>query len=156
VQARLIGWSLRQRRWRHVLDAIAIAVTTAVVMVFVALLADLVRFTHASLGASNLSRILVVPAIVTPGTTTDGHPAALYATLEKIPGVKVVQRKRVIFGRHESGATYLVSGEEDSGVELNKDFFPVDDAAVAAWKRERPLGAIVAEDTLSPSARAVS
>jgi len=147
VQARLIGWSLRQRRWRHVLDAIAIALTTAVVMVFVALLGDLVRFTHASLGAPSLSRILVVPAIVTPGTTTDGHPAALYATLAKIPGIKVVQRKRVIFGRHESGATYLVSGEEDSGVELNKDYFPADAATIDAWKRERPLGAIVSEAT---------
>lgn len=147
MQARLIGWSLRHRRGRHVLDGIAIAITTAVVMVFVALLVDLVRFTHTTLGAPRLSRILVVPSIITPGTTTDGHPASLYSTLAKIPGIKVVQRKRVIFGRLENGASYLVSGEEDSGVELNKDFFPADAATVEAWKKERPLGAIVSEAT---------
>lgn len=146
MQGRLLVWSLRHRRARHVLDAIAIAVTVAVVMVFVALLGNLMKLSERS-NAQGYTRILVLPAIVTPGTTTDGHPVSLLGTLQKIEGVKVVQRKRVIFGRHESGASYLVSGEEDSGIDLNKDFFPVSDAEAEAWKRERPLGAIPSEVT---------
>jgi putative ABC transport system permease protein len=81
-----------------------------------------------------------------PGSATDGMPMSLKANLEKIPGVQVVQRKLVLSGRDPGGARYLVIGEEESGIALNTDFYPVDKAVFDAWKAER-TGAIVTEAT---------
>jgi putative ABC transport system permease protein len=128
-----------------VLNAVAIAVTAAVVIVFVATIAGLVAFTR-SQSEGAVIRILLTPKLVTPGSATDGMPMSLRATLEKIEGVKVVQRKLVLGGRDPSGARYLVIGEEESGIELNKDFYPVDKSVFEAWKQER-TGAIVTEAT---------
>jgi putative ABC transport system permease protein len=145
MYVRLLFWSLRHRRWRHLLNAIAIAVTAAVVVVFVATISGLVAFTH-SISETTLTRILLTPRLVTPGSTTDGMPMTFRPMLEKIDGVRVVQRKLVVGGRDPSGATYLVIGEEDSGIELNTDIYPVDKATFEAWKKER-TGAIVTEAT---------
>lgn len=119
--------------------------TAAVVMVFIAAVLDLVAFTKSN-DESKLARILLSPKLVTPGTATDGMPMSLGPQLAKIDGVKVVQRKFVVPARDEGGATYLVNGEDDTGPELNKDIYPVDQAMIDAWKKER-TGAIVTETT---------
>ena len=145
MHARLLGWSLRHRRGRHFVNALATAVTVAVVMMFVAVMLQLVQFTRV-FANKELSRVLVAPKLVRPGSGTDGLPMSLKASLERIEGVKVAQRKLVITGRHESGATYLIAGEEDSGVELNNDLYPIDQAAIDAWKQDK-IAAIVTEAT---------
>ena len=127
------------------LNAIAIGVTAAVVMIFVATISGLVAFTR-SVTETSMTRILLTPKLVTPGSTTDGMPMSLRATIEKIEGVQVVQRKLVLGGKDPSGATYLVIGEEESGIGLNTDIYPVDKAVFEAWKTER-TGAIITEAT---------
>jgi ABC-type lipoprotein release transport system permease subunit len=145
MHARMLGWSLRHRRGRHLINLIATAVTVAVVMAFVAVMLQLREFSKVQIGGA-YTRILVAPRIVRPGNGTDGMPLTLGAQLAKIDGVKVVQRKLVIGGRHESGATYMLAGEEDSGIELNKDIYPTDAATFEAWKKE-PTGAIITDAT---------
>jgi cell division protein FtsX len=146
MYARFLVWGLRHRRWRHILTAVTMAITVSVVMLFVSVMVELVGFMQIS-ADRELARILVFPKLMTPGSATDGLPMALASTFEKIEGVKVVQRFRNFGGRHPSGATYIVIGEEESGVELNTDFFPVAPDVLEAWKKERPLGAIVTEAT---------
>ncbi|MDB4956960.1 MAG: hypothetical protein JWO36_4529 [Myxococcales bacterium] len=140
MHARLLFWSLRHRRWRHLLNAMTIAITASVVMLFVSVTIDLVSYVHAS-EENELTRIFIFPKMI--GAEL---PMAMYPTLEGIDGVKVVQRYRSLNGRHESGATYLIVGEEDSGIELSRDFFPVEPDVIEAWKKER-IGAIVTEAT---------
>lgn len=143
MHGRLVLWSLRHRRWRHVLQALTMAVTIAVVMLFVSVVTELSAFSGSSPG-NNLQRVLVWPKLAQAGN--NGLPASLAATFKQIDGVKVAQCQQAIFSRHPSGATYTVNGEEHSGVELNVDFFPVEPDVIEAWKRER-LGAIVSEAT---------
>jgi putative ABC transport system permease protein len=146
MHARLLSWSLRHRRWRHLLNAITMAVTVSVVMLFVSVMVELVAFVQIS-GERELTRILVFPKIISPGAGVDGLPLTLKANLEKLDGVKVVQRVKTFGGRHPtSGNTYIIVGEEHSGVELNTDFFPVAPDVQEAWKKER-LGAIVTTAT---------
>jgi putative ABC transport system permease protein len=142
MHLRLLSWSLRHRRWRHVATIITTAMTAAVVMLFVSIMVDMVTWLN-SRSAGDLARASIIPVMV-----AGDLPTSLYPVLEQIDGVKVVQRSRTLTGRHEStGVSYIVSGEEDSGIELNTDFFPVEPAVFEAWKKERPLGAIVTEDT---------
>jgi ABC-type lipoprotein release transport system permease subunit len=145
MHARMLGWSLRHRRGRHLINMLATAVTVAVVMAFVAVMFQLLEFSKVQIGGE-YTRVLVAPRIVRPGTGTDGMPLTLGAQLAKIDGVKVVQHKLVIGGRHESGAVYMLAGEEDSGVELNKDIYPTDQATIDAWKKD-PTAAIITDAT---------
>ena len=143
MHGRLIFWSLRHRRWRHVLNALTMAVTVAVVMLFVSVIGELAAFAQTT-AKNDLSRILVWPKLARSGST--GLPVSLTATFQQIEGVKVAQCHQAIAGRHESGATYIVDGEEESGVQLNTDFFPVEPAVFEQWKQDR-LAAIVSEAT---------
>jgi len=127
-----------------VLDGLTIAITVAIVMLFVSVVVDLVKFANISSGRT-LARILPGPTMSQPGVS--GLPESLLPMFQKIPGVKLVQRQKLFMGRHESGASYYISGEEDSGIELNRDFFPVEPDVFEAWKREPKLGAIVTEAT---------
>ena len=144
MHARLLSWSLRHRRWRHVLDGLVIAITVSIVMLFVSVVVDLIKFANISSDRA-LVRILPRPTMSQPGS--DGLPESRYAMFQGIPGVTHVQRYKLFMGRHESGASYLISGEEDSGIELNRDFFPVEPAVFEAWKKEPKLGAIVTQAT---------
>jgi ABC-type lipoprotein release transport system permease subunit len=141
MHLRLLSWSFRHRRWRHLLDVVTMAITASVVMLFVSVMVDLVAYMNQNRDRE-LTRILIFPKMV-----AGELPMSLYPVLQSVDGARVVQRYRHLSGRHESGATYLVIGEEDSGVELNQDFFPVEPAVIEAWKKERPLGAIVTEAT---------
>jgi len=142
MHLRLLSWSLRHRRWRHLATILTTAMTAAVVMLFVSVMLELVTWLKSRSGGE-LARASILPQMV-----SGDLPTSLYPVLQKIDGVKVVQRSRMLTGRHDSGVTYIVSGEEDSGIELNTDFFPVEPAVFEAWKKERPLGAIVTEDTV--------
>jgi putative ABC transport system permease protein len=140
MHARLLTWSLRHRRWRHVLNALTIAVTAAVVMVFVSVMAELLAFVRKN-ADREVTRILLMPKMV------DGElPLALGNTLEHIDGVRTVLRYRALGGRHPSGARSVIAGEEPGAFELTQDFFPVTPEAAAAWRDEK-LGAIVTEAT---------
>ena len=141
MHLRLLGWSLRHRRWRHLVSIIIMALTTAVVILFVAVITNLLAYINQN-ADRELTRIIIMPKAV-----GGDLPLALYPTLKAVDGVQVVQRYRHMSGRHESGAAYLVMGEEESGVELNTDFFPVEPAVLEAWKKEKPLGAIATEAT---------
>src|SRR5437016_1391112 len=137
MQVRLLFWSLRHRRWRHVLNAIATAIMAAIVMLFVSVLLELLSFAHEST-ARGLSRILVTPKISAPGSNIDGMPMTFYKMLQDIDGAQLVQHRFSLIGRHPtSGATYFVLGEEDSGVELNTDLYPVTPDVVEAWKKDK-------------------
>src|SRR5262245_41617351 len=136
MYARLLTWNLRHRRWRHILNALSIALTAAVVMLFVSVLVELAAFSRASRGRE-LARLLVWPKLIEPGGST-GLPMALTPTFQNIPGARVVQRNKIFRGRHPSGATYLISGEEESGILLNTDFFPVERDVFEAWRRAKP------------------
>jgi putative ABC transport system permease protein len=140
MHVRLLGWSLRHRRWRHVLNAITIAVTAAVVMVFVGVMSELVAFVKKNRDRE-LTRILLMPKMA------DGElPLALGKTLEGIDGVRTVLRYRALGGRHPSGARYVIVGEDDAAFPLTQDFFPVTPADTEVWRKEH-LGAIVTEGT---------
>ena len=138
---RLVIWSLRHRRWRHAINCVTMLITAAVVIVFVSVVAELVRYVRAS-ADRELMRVLVMPKLA--GREL---PIALHPMLSSLDGVRVVQKFRSLGARHDSGASYQVVGEEKSGVELNEDLFPVDPAVLTAWTNERPLGAIVTEQT---------
>jgi putative ABC transport system permease protein len=137
MHARLVTWSLRRRRLRNVLGALIMALTAAAVMLFVSVLVALITFTRPAPGGG-MSRILVWPRLSAGGTDL---PMALRAKFEAINGVKVVQCQKFIFGKRGDLA-YVVSGEEESGVELNLDFAPVPRDVIEAWKKEKPTGAI--------------
>jgi len=141
MKLRLLTWSLRHRRWRHLLSVITMTVTATVVIVFVSVITSLLAYVNQN-ADRELTRILIMPK-----TVGGDLPLALYPTLKAIDGVQVVQRYRHMSGRLDNGTTYLVMGEEDSGVELNTDFFPVEAAVLEAWKQERPMGAIATEAT---------
>ena len=126
------------------LNAVTMAITVSVVMLFVSVMVELLAFVQLS-GERELTRILVFPKIISPGAGVDGLPLAPDRA-EKIERARV-QRVKTAGGRHPSGATYIVVGEEPSGIELNTDFFPVEPAVFEAWKQERPAGAIVTEAT---------
>ena len=121
--------------------------TVGVVIVFVSMMLGILSFTR-TFSEGQLERLMVTPKIESPVPPfADSLPLGLKATLEQIPGIKVVQRKFILRGKHPNGAGYLIAGEETSGVELNKDIYPVDASIIEAWKAERPLGAIVTEAT---------
>lgn len=145
MHVRLLLWSLRHRRWRHVLNALVMATTVAVVMLFAAVTLELVSFTRLS-ADRELARILVAPKML----SGDGRlPMSLASTIKQIDGVKHVSRYLITRGEHPSGARYLVAGEEDSGLELATDFFPVEPAALEAWKQEKRIGAIVSDESMA-------
>jgi hypothetical protein len=142
MMSRLLWWGLRHRRWRAALNAIIMAVTVAVVMLFVTVTRDLSSYVNKS-ADRELTRGLIIRRL-----SGEEIPMSLGAVLERIEGIAVVQRYRLVRGRHPSGATYVVVGEQDSGVgPLTSDFFPVESAVAAAWRAERPMGAIVTEAT---------
>lgn len=138
----LVLWSLRHRIWRHGLSLTTMAITASVVMLFVSVMAEVAGFIRTSTDRE-VARILVMPRMMDAGLL----PMALRSTLEGVEGADVVQCYRVFGGRHASGATYRVVGEEESGVLLNTDIFPVEPDMLEAWKNERPLGALVSEAT---------
>lgn len=138
MYARLLTWSLRHRRWRHLLNGLVIAVTAAVVMVFVSVMLEIVRFVRKN-EDRELTRILLVAKVA------DGElPLTLKNTLQQIDGVHTILRYRALGSRHPSGARYVVVGEDDDAFPLTQDFFPVTPEAHEAWRKE-PLGAIVTE-----------
>lgn len=143
MHVRLLVWSLRHRRWRNVINAVAVIVTAAVVMMFVSVMVALLSFVHDS--ASSQGRLTRI--VIFPRTVGGDEPVSLTPLLQGIDGAKVVQRFRYLAGRHESGATYQVVGEEETGLELNTEFFPVEPAVIDAWKKEKPLGAVVTDAT---------
>jgi putative ABC transport system permease protein len=125
------------------MNVVTMVITAAVVMMFVSVLSGLLSFIQTSGSAGGkLTRIVVVPKMV-----IGGAPVAMATQLQAIDGVQVVQRFRVIGGRHASGATFIVVGEEDSGLELNTEFFPVEPAVIEAWKQTKPMGAVVSDVT---------
>jgi ABC-type lipoprotein release transport system permease subunit len=128
------------------LNAIAIATTVAVVTLFVSVITELVSFTNQTVG-QGMSRLVVIPKLAMLGSPIDGLPVSFYPMFQKIDGVRVVQRRIAINGRHPSGATYLVFGEEEKSIELYPDFYPVSPAEFEAWKKERPMGAILTDTT---------
>lgn len=127
------------------MNAVTMAITIAVVMVFVSVISEIVAFTRTYSGAA-LTRVNIVPKMSGSGAGGD-LPITYEKLLKQIDGVEVVQKQKAFFGKHQaSGATYFLSGEEPSGIELNLDFFPVEPDVFEAWKKE-PLGAIVTEAT---------
>ncbi|HEY4055958.1 MAG TPA: FtsX-like permease family protein [Kofleriaceae bacterium] len=142
---RLLFWSLRHRRTRHLLNAFTILVTVAVVMVFISAVSEILAFTHAY-SERQLTRVNVIAKMVVGGGAE--LPMTYESMLKEIPGVEIVQKQKAFFGKHQaSGATYFVSGEEDSGIERNTDIFPVAPDVFEAWKKD-PLGAIITEATV--------
>lgn len=143
MYGRFLLWNLRQRRWRHVLNTVAVAVTVAVVMMFTGVVGEILAFIDGA-SSKEMTRILLRPKL--DGGGDSGPPMGWKKMLEGIDGAKVVQRYLLWGGRHPSGAGYAIAGEEDTGIELNRDFFPVEPDVFEAWKKER-TGAIVTDDT---------
>jgi ABC-type lipoprotein release transport system permease subunit len=143
MYARLVMWSLRQRRGRHLLNALIMAIMVAVIALFVSVVGKLVTFAQGSAN-KELARILVWPSLLQAGG--NDLPMAFYPIIKQIEGVKVVQCHKFMLARHE-GITYMISGEEESGIELNQDLLPVDNETFEAWKATKPMGAIVTETT---------
>jgi ABC-type lipoprotein release transport system permease subunit len=147
MHGRMLLWSLRQRRWRHVLNALAITVTAGVVIAFVSMMLAVMQYTKSS-SEGQLELLMLAPKVESPmAPFADGFPMTLKANLEKIDGVKVVQRRFVMVGKTENSDVYLIGGEEDSGLELNRYVYGVDDAGIAEWKKKKPHGAVVSEAT---------
>jgi hypothetical protein len=145
MYSRLLLWSLRHRRGAHVLNAIAIALASATVMVFVAVLIDF-RGIMRSYHANRTLRVLLTPKLVQPGASTGGMPVTMLPTLQGIAGVKTAQHMLVFHGVVPGVPSYGISGEDDAGIDLNKDLYPTDAASIAAWKNDR-LGALVTDTT---------
>ena len=117
------------------------AITAAVVMVFVSVMVEIVRYVRKNDDAA-LVRIIILPKLA------EGNlPLTLKTMFEGIDGVRTVLRYSAMGGRHPSGATYVVVGEEEAALDYTQDFFPVTPEVMAAWRAERPTGAIVTETT---------
>lgn len=119
------------------------ALTVSVVVMFVSVMTGILHFVHdTGTAGGKLARIIILKRL------GGGYvPEALLSTIQAIDGVQVAQRFHVIGGRLPSGVTYFVVGEDDTGLELNTEFFPVEPAVIEAWKKERPMGAVVTEQT---------
>jgi putative ABC transport system permease protein len=139
MRLRLLTWSLRHRRARHFANAITIAITATVVIVFASMVASIVTFVRSSV-ERDIRRILLQPKM------GDFLPLAAYPQLQKVDGAQSVVRARIFGGRHPSGARYLIVGEEEPGIDMMRDIFPVEPAVFEAWKADRPTGAIITED----------
>lgn len=120
------------------------AVTVAMVSLFASVAFELYETATASTG-SELTRLFVWPKLSLPGES--GLPVALGSQLKSVDGVVMVYRNLNLRGRHDSGANYLIVGEEAGGLEQTTDFFPFTPEALAAWK-PNPRAAIVTEDTM--------
>jgi len=140
---RLLAWSLRHRRWRHAINALTMMLTVAVMVMFVSVMSGLLSFVrNAGAAGGKLTRIVILPKM-----GGGNSPSSLAAMIQNIPGVSVVQRFRVTGGRLQNGVGYFIIGEDDTGLELNTEFMPVEPPVVEAWKKEKRIGAVVTEQT---------
>jgi ABC-type antimicrobial peptide transport system permease subunit len=124
-----------------VLNAFVIGLTAAIAMVFVTVIVDIASFVHHS-SDTEVVRINVGSKMMdTP------FPSSFGATLEGIPGVKFVERTITLDGATDSGTFFFVGGEQETWANVVDPLFPITRADAAAWKAEKPSGAIVSERT---------
>jgi putative ABC transport system permease protein len=125
---------------RHAVSAIIMALTVAIIMVFASVIGEVMRYMQSS---SSTIRVSVAPKLPVGAWE---FPMSLHARLQAISGVQKLQRTHVFSGRHESGATYQVAGEELVAIESLPDVYPVTADVIDAWNKDR-IGAIVTEST---------
>lgn len=126
------------------MNAVTMLVTAAVLMMFVSVMAMLLSYVRTTGGAAGgtLARLVIFPKMV-----IGGIPVAMGKKLQAIDGVQYVEYYRVIGGRHANGATFFVAGEDERGLELNTEFFPVEPDVIEAWKKTKPMGAVLTDAT---------
>ena len=143
MHTRLLMWSLRERRRRHVLNAFIIAAAVAVVIVFTMVVLQMKLFVERAEGGSGkFGRIYTFPKLLTE-LRTEGIPLRHKELVEKIDGVTEVQTVKQFWGRFKEGLSYHVSGEVDRGPLMNPDLYKTTPAEYEAWKNDR-TAAIVA------------
>src|SRR5262245_44700670 len=99
MHTRLLMWSLRERRRRHVLNAFIIAAAVAVVLVFTMVVLQMKLFVErAEAGSGKFGRIYTFPKLLTE-LRTEGIPLRHKELVEKIEGVTEVQTVKQFWGR---------------------------------------------------------
>ncbi len=134
---RLVLWSLRHRRRRHVLNILVIAITAAVLIVFTSVLTQLLR-------ESRRARSAVI-ARINFETKVGGDdilfPLAFERTLREVEGVKWAEPYQLSSAGTGEEGTVLYAVKE-SWAEHPDTFFRIDQAALEAWKRDTPDGVV--------------
>lgn len=138
MQLRLLTWSLRHRRRRHFLNATIMAVTVAVVVLFVSVVVKMSTFKS----KGSRGRVLVNSVMMQAGN--NNMPQAFAQMFAQIDGVKDVQCQKFLFAKINN-VGYFISGEQPSGVQMNQDLLPVEPAVYDAWMATKPMGAILTE-----------
>lgn len=137
---RLLLWSLRFRKWRYLQQALTIAITASIIMLFVSVLGELISVARSS-ASNGLARINIEPVMYTPDY--GGFPETLKKRLQGLDGVKVVNCFQPLGGR-VNATKYFILGDEPQGLDAFADLFPVDPAELEAWKKDK-VAAIVGE-----------
>jgi putative ABC transport system permease protein len=118
----------------------AVALTVAVMIAFFSTRIELSRFLD-RLDDIPYQRFWVKPVNLMSRQT---YPLALKPKLEQVPNVQKVLYVVNLISKTPEGQVVIGQGGADGILEVERDFFPVDDASIQRWASERS-GAIVGE-----------
>jgi putative ABC transport system permease protein len=119
----------------------SVALTVAVMIAFFSTRMELTKFLD-RLDEVPYQRLWVKPVNLMSRQT---YPLVLRPKLEAVPGVqKVLYVVNVRGGKTPDGRAVIAQGGSDGLLEVERDFFPVDDASIQRWTSDRS-GAIVGE-----------
>jgi putative ABC transport system permease protein len=140
MRTQLVMWTLRRRPWRNLLILVSVAITVAVMIAFFSMRIELARF-FARLDSIPYERFWVKPRNLTSNVT---YPLALKDQLAKVPGVQQVLYVVNVGGKTSDGLPFYIQGGADGLLEVERDFFPVDDATIERFAKE-PTAAVVGD-----------
>jgi putative ABC transport system permease protein len=141
VRLQLVMWTLRRRPWRNALIAGSLAITMTTMIVFFSMVLKIKEFVETASGlpyerlwineraSSNSFQIL---------------PLAFNEQLAKIPGVQHVNYGMIVLSPTPDGQLAIGNAASAKTLEYERDFFPVDDATMERWAKER-TGAVFAD-----------
>lgn len=144
MHAQLITWTLRRRPWRNLLIILSVAMTVAVMVAFFSTRIELSRFLDRA-DSVPYQRFWAKPLNLAKGYVI--YPRSLEKGLKEIPGVQeVITANYFIAESFPDGfRPGVVQGGSDNILKVERDFFPVDDAAMERWPKEKD-GAVIGEN----------
>jgi putative ABC transport system permease protein len=137
MHAQLLVWTLRRRPWRNALIMSSVALTVAVMIAFFSTQLELSKFVS-RLDSIPYQRFWVKPRNLTAHIE---YPLSLKDQIAKVPGVVKVMYVSGMGAMTPDGVRLLVGGGSEGILEVERDFFPVDDATIARWNAD-PTAAV--------------
>lgn len=144
MHAQLILWALRRRPWRNALIMASVALTVAVMIAFFSTRFELTKVLD-RLDEVPYQRFWVKPVNL---GSRGMYPLALKEKLEKVPGVQKVFYVMNVFSKLPDGQFIIGQGGNDGILEIERDFFPTDEATRQRWAADRTgavIGSLVAD-----------